>query len=118
MNWQDKLRKIILSYSRNGGDYLPDYHYSFVIRDFEPIISELLKEQREICAEIYLKWEASHRASEMGKKKKELDNLLKQHGWKPVKTDYDFYKLQSNQIAVCIGRDKILNAPEPKGEIK
>lgn len=92
MNWREELKK---DYEKKfglitAGDIT--LKYTSPKRMWEWItnnIESLLKQQREICAEIYLK-----------------------------KSEYDYYKLQSNQIAVCIGRDKILNAPEPGGDKK
>jgi len=54
---KDELNLLLILYSRNNGDYIPDYEFDNLLTSLESHIKSLLKKQRENCAETYFEKE-------------------------------------------------------------
>jgi len=48
---KDELNLLLILYSRNNGDYIPDYEFDNLLTSLESHIKSLLKKQRDIIIE-------------------------------------------------------------------
>ena len=108
MNWEDELEESLLKISvgRNGKDWV-DEPVDAIMKEISPIISSLLKKQREILSDNIGSWKKSMKFA--------IQHAIEQQE-QEYKEDYFLGREEAFKYAIKM-HDEHFNAPEPEEKL-